>query len=121
MLQHSTFGTHPYAANGRERREYIELGEMEFLDRKRTQFLAAVAENPDRFFQKVIDRLLGTTVLYRPHNPTRDAKSPRILTWSRWLHPMPFVGLVILLVTAPWQGLRWCQVCVMCIYVLYLL
>ena len=45
-LHVKTFRSHPYAAMSAARREYRELGEIEFIDRKGEVFWNSVATDP---------------------------------------------------------------------------
>jgi hypothetical protein len=122
LIQEGTFGSHPYASSGREREEYKALGEMKFLDQKREQFWRAFEADPADFLDRAANRFLGTTVWYVPYDRTGE---PRQRPWTyavaRWTHPLPFVGLVILMLSSFWKPLHPAQWSVMGIYVLYLL
>ncbi|HWG45901.1 MAG TPA: DUF1559 domain-containing protein [Gemmataceae bacterium] len=121
LLHHATFGTHPYVSAGRERREYKALGEMAFLDRKKEQFRQAVWADPLDFLDRAACRFLGATLWYESFNPAKEAKRP----WSRWFsrltHPLPFAGLLVLLIASIWQPLHRWQWIVIGVYLLYLL
>jgi hypothetical protein len=120
MLQNRTFGSHPYGNNGRERQEYVSKGEIAFLDHKREQFLEAVKADPLDFCDRVANRFLGTMLWYVPFNPENEAKRSWVLPVDRITHPLPFLGLLILVVTALWRPLHWYQWVAIGVYVLYL-
>ncbi len=121
LLHNTTFATHPYASATGERRQYKALGEMAFLDHKREQFRQAVAADPLDFLDRAACRFLGATLWYEPLDPVKEARHP----WSRWFsrltHPLPFLGLLVLLLTATWQPLGRAQGAVIGVYSLYLL
>ena len=121
LLRGSTFAHHPYKSVGRERREYTKLGEMAFLDRKMKQFLQAVATDPLDFVDRAACRFLGATLWYRSMDPGKEAKRPWGLWFSRLTHPLPFVGLVFLLLASISQPLHRWQWVVIGTYLLYLL
>jgi hypothetical protein len=121
LLQGSTFIKHPYCAKNLERQEYAALGEMAFLDRKREQFWQAVRANPADFLKRVGDRFLGATLWYVPFDRPKEIKRPWAFWLSRLTHPLPFLGLLVLILSAFWQRLHWVQGAVIGVYLLYLL
>jgi len=121
LLHHTTFTSHPYSSASRERREYKALGEIAFLDRKQEQFRQSVAADPLDFLDRAACRFLGATLWYEPFNPIKEAKRPWSLWFSRLTHPLPFAGLLVLLVAGIWQPLHRWQWFVIGVYLLYLL
>jgi hypothetical protein len=121
LIQSTTFGTHPYASAGRERQEYKAVGEMAFLDHKRQQFRQAFWADPGDFVERVADRFLGATVWYSPYDRAKEARHPWRLLFYRLTYPLPFLGLLVLIVTGVWRPLSWPQWAVMAVYLLYLL
>jgi prepilin-type N-terminal cleavage/methylation domain-containing protein len=121
LLHGSTFRFHPYGSANKERREYATLREMAFLDRKREQFWQAVAADPLDFLDRAACRFLGATLWYEPMDPPREARHP----WSRWFsrltHPLPFPGLLVLLVMSVVQPLGRPQWAAIGVYLFYLL
>jgi predicted RNA-binding Zn-ribbon protein involved in translation (DUF1610 family) len=121
LLQPAAFGKHPYGAPGRERREYKEMGEMKFLDKKREIFWQSVEDDPLDFLDRVACRFLGATLWYVPFNRQEETRRP----WSVWtcrvLHPLPFLAMLVLACAALWKPLHPAQWAVMGIYVLYLM
>jgi hypothetical protein len=119
-LQPNTFGSHPYGNPGRERSLYKQMGEIEFLDKKREMFWESVKKDPVEFFDRVACRFLGATLWYVPFN-RGDVRDRAWMVWTnRVLHPLPFLGLLILAATAVWQRLHPAQWVVMGVYVFYL-
>ncbi|HEY1376223.1 MAG TPA: DUF1583 domain-containing protein, partial [Gemmataceae bacterium] len=121
LIQRSTFNSHPYGSAGRERQEYKALGEMAFVDRKREQFWAAVANDPADFLFHLAHRLAGTTVWYTPFERTEAADRPVAFWLGRLVHPLPFLAAVLLVVTARRRPLHPAQWAVLGVYALYLL
>jgi hypothetical protein len=121
LLQSSAFAIHPYGSGGRERQEYKTLGEIAFLDRKREQFWQSVSANPADFLKRVGDRFLGATLWYVPFDRPKVIKRPWDFWVSRLTHPLPFLGMLVLVLSAFWQRLHWVQVAVIGVYLLYLL
>lgn len=122
LLHRSTFQQHPYNATTAEGREYSARGEMAFVDRKCEQFMEAVSADPAEFLKRVGDRFLGATLWYVPFD-AKEAEWPWILWPNRLVHPLPFIALLVILVTARrsagggLHGAKWLAIG---IYVLYL-
>ncbi len=115
------FKGHPGRANKPEGREYRALGEMAYLERKREQFWQAVRADPVEFLDRSASRVLAATVWYVPFNRDHEAKQPWILWLGRLTHPLPFLALLVLLLTTgskPVHGTGWL---VMGLYVFHLL
>jgi hypothetical protein len=121
LIQRTTFGSHPHMTAGRERQEYQDRGEVAFLDQIRQRFWQAVSANPLDFLKRVVDRFLGATLWYVPLDRTDGAMRPWHLWFNRLLHPLPFLGLLVLLCTDGRRPLLWGQRVVLGIYGLYLL
>ncbi len=122
LLQQSTFSHHPGAAGGLEGRQYTQLGEMAYLDRKREQFRAAVSADPVDFLDRVACRFLGATLWYEPLERAAEARNrPWTFRMCRLAFPLPFLGLLVLLFTAARKPLCPAQWLVVGTYVLYLL
>ena len=71
----------PTAPAAPKRREYKELGEIAFLDRKREQFWKAVAADPLNFLDRVADRFLGHDGLVHAVRPDRTRPSRPWVFW----------------------------------------
>jgi hypothetical protein len=122
LIRSATFATHPNnASSGRERREYGELGEMAFLDRKREQFWQSVKADPQEFLDRAADRLFAATVWYVPFNREDPLNRPVAFWINRVTYPLPFLAAVFLLVTAARRPLHPIQWTVLGIYAFYLL
>ncbi len=121
LIHHTTFATHPNSSAGRERREYKALGEIAFLDRKGEQFRQAVWADPLDFLDRAACRFLGATLWYEPFNPVAESKHPWSLWFSRLTHPLPFLGLLVLLIAGIWHPLHRWQWIIIGIYLFYLL
>ncbi|HJT78978.1 MAG TPA: hypothetical protein VJ739_17410 [Gemmataceae bacterium] len=122
LLQGYTFSFHPYHAGTREGLEYSELGEAAYLDRKREQYWQAVRADPLNFLDRVACRLLGATLWYEPINRAAEARArPWALRLSRLTYPLPFLGLLLLLLGAAWRPLARAQWLAVGFYGLYLL
>jgi hypothetical protein len=121
LIQAGTFGSHPYASAGRERQEYKQVGEMQFLDNKKAAFWKAVWEDPEDFLDRVAMRFLGTTLWYQPYDRNEEMKQPWVLWLCRLTYPLPFLGLLLLVFTSIWDRLHWAQWTVIGVYTIYLL
>lgn len=121
LFQARTGRLHPSYPGSRERREYKDLGEVAYLDRKRQQFWESVWADPADFLDRVAQRFFGATVWYVPHDRDDEERRPWALWARRLTHPLPFLALVFLLVTAFRDPLCQPQGIVIGVYVLYLL
>ena len=63
---------------------------------------------------------MGATLWYIPFNRIEETQKPWLVWTSRALHPLPFLALLFLGMTAIWRRLDWAQWVVMVVYVLYL-
>jgi hypothetical protein len=121
LLQGRTFGGHPYTSGGPERQEYMAVGEIVFLDKRRELFWRAVAADPEDFLDRVASRVLGTTLWYVPFNRDHEDRRP-LSTWGgRLTHPLPFLGFLVLAFSAVLRPLQPAQWIVMGTYTIYLL
>jgi hypothetical protein len=120
LLQERTFRVHPYVSAGRERQEYKALGEVAFLEWKREQFRQAVQADPVDFLARVAVRFLGATLWYEPFDRASEARRPWALWLNRLVHPLPFLAVLVLLVTGFRERLDWTQWAVIWVYLLYL-
>ncbi len=122
LLQRTTLGSHPNVATSPEHREYRQLGETAYLDRKREQFLAAVRVDPLDFFDRVACRFLGATVWYVPFDRTAETRNRPAVLWLRRLaYPLPFLALGFLVLSAAREPLQRVQWAAIGAYGLYLL
>jgi hypothetical protein len=121
LLHRTTFSTHPGGGTTREGREYRRLGEIAFLDHKREQFWQSVAADPLDFLDRAACRFLGATLWYEPFDPAGEARRPWSLWYSRLTHPLPFLGLLVLLLTGIGRPLGRAQWAVIGVYLFYLL
>lgn len=122
LLQGTAFAVHPYGSPGRERKEYRDLGESAFLDKKRAQFWEAVRRDPADFLDRAAERFLGATLWYVPFDRVNEPRQRPYTFWfTRVTHPLPFLAALVLLFTAPWRRLDPAQWVVLGVYVVYLL
>jgi len=122
LIQWRTFSRFPGNPNTPEGREFRELGEIAYLDRKRQQFWQAVCADPTSFLDRVVERSLGTTLWYVPFDPPSETRNRPVAFWvSRLTFPLPFLALLVLLFTSVWKPLHPAQWMVIGVYGLYLL
>ena len=121
VIQRPTLAQHPGRAGTREAREYEALGESAFLERKGEEFRQAVAANPTNFLDRVAERFVAATLWYVPFDRDREAAHPWAFRASRLTHPLPFLGLLVLVLTATRRPLDRSQWAVIGVYALYLL
>jgi hypothetical protein len=122
LCQSATIALHPHTGSSQEAQAYNVLGENAYLERKQQQFWQAVRADPLEFVKRLMIRLAGATLWYVPFD--RDSE-PRHRPWVPWVsrlvHPLPFLAVLMLLVTARWRPLHWTQWSVIGVYLLYLL
>jgi hypothetical protein len=121
LVRRRTLQRHPYTAATLEGQEYHGLGEIAFLDRKRGQFWDAVSSRPADFLKRVGRRFLAVTLWYEPFDPAQEKRRPWALWFSRLTHPLPFLGLLVLVGTSARRPLQRAQWVVIGVYLLYLL
>lgn len=121
LLQPKAFGLHPYSSPNAERRHYAKVGEMEFLDEKRQLFWKSFHADPLDYADRVASRFLGATLWYVPFSRSDETARPWVTWASRLLHPLPFLGLLVLAFTGMWERLHGYQWMVIGVYLLYLI
>jgi hypothetical protein len=121
ILEVRTLRLHPYQRAGRERHEYDLLGEAAYLDQKALQFRKAVAADPLELLDRIAARFQGATLWYVPMDRS-PVQNPSWMMWGQRLtHPLPFLGLlglVVLGVRDPLHPAVWTAIA---IYWLYLI
>jgi hypothetical protein len=115
------FQGHPAGAHRSEGQEYRKLGEMAYLDRKREQYWQAVWADPEEFLDRIAARFIGATLWYVPFDPSRDARWSWVLWTNRLIYPLPFLAVLVLLLSAVWQRLSPAQGFGIAVYCFYLL
>jgi hypothetical protein len=121
LIQGPTFVLHPYGANTHERRQYVALGEIAYLDLKWEQFRQAVTADPGDFIERVGRRFRGAVLWYEPFDRPDAARRPWVLWLSRLAHPLPFLGLLVLVCSSARERLHRYQWIVIGAYLSYLL
>ena len=99
-LHQKTFRTHPYAAKNAARREYLQFGEIAFIDSKRELFWKAVADDPLDYFERAAGRFMAAFLEYETFDPAYDRTRPWIVWANDVTHPLAFYALVFLLLSA---------------------
>jgi hypothetical protein len=74
---------------------YRSLGEVAFLDAYRARFLADARAHPEALAGGALRRLLAATLVYKPYRPYYEGLHPPL---TSFVHALPFLGLVLLLV-----------------------
>lgn len=114
------FPMHPFANAGEERWEYKRVGEMSFLDKKWQLFVESVQADPMGFFERVANRFFAATLEYIPFE-VRETRRPWMLLATKIIFPLPFLAILFLLLSAPWEPLGRDRWIVIGVYVSYLL
>ncbi len=122
VLRAGTFGSHPYAAAGRERQEYKQMGEIPFLEKKKQLFWNSVWEDPEDFCDRVARRFLVTTLWYEAFDRSEETKRPFVFWMCRLTYPLPFLAMLLLIFTGiSGNPLNRAQIAVIAVYLLYLM
>jgi hypothetical protein len=121
VLELSSYATHPYKTGNSEGKEYRQLGEIAYLDRKMEQFLNAIRTDPTDFLKRIGERVLAATILYKPFDANGEAEYPWALWLSRLTHSLPFLALLVVLGTRRKLPLGAAEWIVVGAYVVFLL
>jgi hypothetical protein len=122
LSQSATIQLHPHSGHSEEALEYNALGEIAYLDHKRAQFLHALRTEPWAFVERVGCRFVGAAVWYVPFDRLNEPVNQPWTIWiHRIIHPLPFLALIYLALTALRRPLHRMQVTVIGVYALYLL
>ena len=120
-LHVKTFRSHPYAAMSAARREYRELGEIEFIDRKGELFRHAVAADPLDFLDRTAGRFVAAMIWYEPFEPSYDRLRPAIFWSNRLTHPLALLAILVLASSAlvrPLPAALWIAIGVELLYMM---
>jgi hypothetical protein len=120
LLQHKTFGSHPYGRPNRARYEYKQMGEIAFIDAKAELFWKDVKAKPVDFLDRVAFRFLGATLWYVPLNRTDEPKHQVVYWQQRITHPLAFLATLVLIYSSFWRPLTQEQWLVLGVYLCYL-
>ncbi len=121
ILQPNSFPLHPSNSTSPEGKEYRQLGEVGYLDRKAKQFAEAVRQDPLDFARRVGQRFLAATLLYIPFDRQREPADRPLVVWlNRVLFPLPFLAALFLLASCRHYPLTRLQGVVLGCYGLYL-
>jgi hypothetical protein len=121
LYETRTSPLHPTSRGSKERREYLQLGEAAYLERKWQQFGDAVAADPADFVDRLAMRFFGTTLWYVPFNRAQAVNRPGELWARRLTYPLPFLALLFLVFSGARQPLQTPQWIVIGVYLCYLL
>jgi hypothetical protein len=121
VLHDPIWQSHPNWGGNAALREYAQLGEMAFMDRKWEQFRDAVRANPADFMTRMWNRFLEAMLVYVPFHTDDERRHPDRTMYARLVYPLPFVCMIGLLATAPWCRLSWAQWVVSAVYLAYLM
>ncbi len=101
VLDRRTTALHPWPSNGPLRKEYLQLGEIGFVDRYSTLVTAAIAANPWDFCTRITRRFLAATILYQSHDMDEHLIWPT--RFKKIVFPLPVVAIVLLLASGKWK------------------
>lgn len=95
-----TLAQHPWVSNGKLRREYLEQGEVRFIQKKRDIAFEAIGSNPTEYVNRCWKRFVAIFVYYQPRGIME--RMPNMLLANRLTHPIPIAAIVVILFT--WQN-----------------
>lgn len=121
ILETSVFATHPWANNNQPRRDYVLLGETEFLRQKKDLFLEALHNNPLNYLKRVFERFLGVTLVYQPDNVFLEQRRPIELLASYLIYPIPFLAWCFMGIKLVRTGLSRTETVIFWAYPIYFL
>ena len=121
VLDQKTTASHPWPSDGVLRKEYLQLGEIGFVDQYATLVRTAIAADPWNFCTRVGRRFRAATLWYQSHD--RDENLVWPTRFLRVVFPLPIVAVLLLIVGGNWKGRRIATVlavysCVLLPYVL---
>jgi hypothetical protein len=122
-LSSTTFDRHhPYSGRRPEGADYRRLGEVAYMDKVSERFWTSVRADPFEFMDRAANRFLFATLWYAPNYPAPHsfAAQPWAVWWGHILQPLPFIAVLVLLFTGPWEPLSRVQWTVLGCYVFYL-
>ena len=96
LLDLRTLETHPWVCDGKERRDYRDLGEVTFVAEKQPEFLASLRQSPSEGVTRVIRRALVATQYYMP---LFDEEAEYGVKIRRAIFFVPFASWCIVLCT----------------------
>lgn len=121
ILETSVFATHPWANNNQARRDYVLMGETEFLRQKKDLFLEALHQNPLNYLKRVFERFLGVTLVYQPDNLFLERRRPIELLASYLIYPIPFLAWCFMGIKLVRTGLSRTETVIFWAYLIYFL
>ena len=102
ILDNRTFAQHPWAGDREQRAEYLEMGEVAFVQEKTRLGIQAVIDAPLAYLEKVGNRCTTILLYYIPTDDIYPG-DPRAwaLLYTRLIHPLPLLALLLIACCAP--------------------
>ncbi len=104
VLDQKTTASHPWPSDGVLRKEYLQLGEIGFVDRYASAARTAIAADPWNFCTRVARRFLAATLWYQSHD--RDENLVWPTRFKRVVFPLPIAAVLLLIASGIWKRRR---------------
>jgi hypothetical protein len=101
VLDRRTTASHPWPSDGPLRKEYLQLGEIGFVDRYATIVTASIAADPWDYCTRITRRFLAATILYQSHDMDQHLIWPT--RFKSLVFPLPFAAVLISLASGKWK------------------
>ncbi len=97
LLDLDTLSRQPFAGNGEQRTQYQMLGEIAFVEEKKTQVLQEIVDRPSSFLIRVARRAVAATSVYFPFEEPNESMELVVFA-NRFIFPIPFISLICVLI-----------------------
>ncbi len=97
VLDSKSAWQHPWGGEGEQRRRYVKVGEVRFIEERWKPIVESIRSSPWNLLQRIVNRGLAATLIYHPIAPYLEMHHGFMVV-KRWLFPLPFVGMILLLV-----------------------
>jgi len=101
VLDRKTTASHPWPSDGPLRKEYLQLGEIGFVDRYGTIVRGAIAADPWNYCTRVARRFFAATVWYQSHDMDEHLIWPT--RFKRMVFPLPIAAILLMLANGNWK------------------
>ena len=95
-----TASYHPWAGNSELRREYAEVGEINFIESKASLVKADIVANPLGYLDRFMNRLIAAFVYFEPFSSRDETNRSLQLTLKRIVFPLPLLSCYLILLFA---------------------
>lgn len=96
LLDSGSAYQHPWGSDSKQRREYMSLGELGFLDARKDPTWESIKETPLNFINRVLVRFHGATLYYQPLVVSDESQALR-MRFNRSYFAIPFLAMLVVL------------------------